>query len=1223
MRILQIRFKNLNSLLGEWEIDLTHPSFTSNGIFAITGPTGAGKSTILDAICLALYGRTPRLERINKTNNEIISRQTGECFAEVTFETLAGRYRCHWSHQKARKKTTGELQAPKHEISNADTGELFESKIRGVASQIETVTGMDFQRFTRSMMLAQGDFAAFLLAPPDERAPILEQITGTGIYSLISTRVYERHSTENKKLDILQAELAGMQFLSPEDENQLHQILKNKTEQDLELQAHIASKNKSITWLDGIDRLMKELVLIAHKIEELNVRIASFAPHQEKLRLANLALELSGDFAALRSLRREQEAEQIKLRENQEAIPSQENSEKIATHALQIANDHLETLKNEWQKIQPIILKVRELDLKISEKNSPIETISNAISECEASLQSISLKHQEACTDLESKKDGLSEIVNLLEKTANDEGLVENLAAIRERFEKLQDFHRQIESRSKSIKKTEIEHADALKIYDKLSADIESEKVILNNIQTSILKKQQELSGVLQNLSLSEWRDRHAFLLNQKNLLIKLSEHVQNISAMTKKLDDLGPQKALFIEEQSKLISSLHNKFEKQQGFEKEIQLLENQLSLIKRIEALEEHRPKLKDNELCPLCGSLSHPFAEGNIPKPDETQQQLINIRKILKSTNAEISTAQIGLAQLEKDIEQNIRSQKEYSEQISETYAQMEKTCVVLKFEKQDPQLKTKVHSLETEMDLSIENASVVIQQAESIEREISNLRKTLEELKDSTSKLEQNALASEHKKKTFAESLARLKNEIAELSQERDQFQNSIQTDIIVFGIESLAINDLDTIATLLGNRRELWMNRQKEKLQLERQIESLTITTNHQTEQIKKSADDLQRRQVQRAEQISDQSKLRNERTELFENKNPTDEESRFSKSIESANQTLEIARKKLIEISQQISNIRSRIVDLVNTIKTRESLLSHSEESFLKKLFEFGFRNEGEYTSAYLPEEERKNLWKTAQELSNEKAGLEAKQTDTAKSLENERKLAITDESIGSLKETLNDLAQKQKTLQQEIGGISQKNSDNENLRKKHSERALVIEAQKRESSRWNVLYDLIGSADGKKFRNFAQGLTFEMMIGHANKQLQKMTDRYILIRDEAQPLELNVIDSYQAGEIRSTKNLSGGESFIVSLSLALGLSHMASKNVRVDSLFLDEGFGTLDEEALNIALETLSGLQQEGKLIGVISHVSALNECISTQIQVAPQSGGISQISGPGCIRK
>ena len=143
------------------------------------------------------------------------------------------------------------------------------------------------------------------------------------------------------------------------------------------------------------------------------------------------------------------------------------------------------------------------------------------------------------------------------------------------------------------------------------------------------------------------------------------------------------------------------------------------------------------------------------------------------------------------------------------------------------------------------------------------------------------------------------------------------------------------------------------------------------------------------------------------------------------------------------------------------------------------------------------------------------------------------------------------------------------------------------------------------------------------MMIGYANRQLQKMTDRYLLLRDDVQPLELNVVDNYQAGEVRSTKNLSGGECFIVSLSLALGLSHMASRNVRVDSLFLDEGFGTLDEEALDTALEALASLQQDGKLIGLISHVSALKERISAEIRIMPQTGGRSQIFGPGCRRR
>ena len=123
-----------------------------------------------------------------------------------------------------------------------------------------------------------------------------------------------------------------------------------------------------------------------------------------------------------------------------------------------------------------------------------------------------------------------------------------------------------------------------------------------------------------------------------------------------------------------------------------------------------------------------------------------------------------------------------------------------------------------------------------------------------------------------------------------------------------------------------------------------------------------------------------------------------------------------------------------------------------------------------------------------------------------------------------------------------------------------------------------------------------------------------------MLVRSIESPLSLTVIDHYQSGEQRTTKNLSGGECFLVSLSLALGLSQMASKNVRIDSLFLDEGFGTLDEETLETALNTLASMQQDGKLIGVISHISQLKDRINTKISVEKSSNGRSTLSGRGC---
>ena len=203
MRILEVRLCNLNSLYGPWRIDFTAPAFAESGIFAVGGPTGAGKSTILDAICLALYGRTPRLGRISG-DNEIMSRGSGECAAEVRFASQKGEFRCVWTQRRAHKKPDGPLQPPKHEIHEiaADgSARLLTAKLLETAARVEAATGMDFDRFTRSMLLAQGGFAAFLNAAPDERAPVLEQITGTEIYSRISKRVHERKQAEEQSAD--------------------------------------------------------------------------------------------------------------------------------------------------------------------------------------------------------------------------------------------------------------------------------------------------------------------------------------------------------------------------------------------------------------------------------------------------------------------------------------------------------------------------------------------------------------------------------------------------------------------------------------------------------------------------------------------------------------------------------------------------------------------------------------------------------------------------------------------------------------------------------------------------------------------------------------------------------------------------------------------------------------------------------------------------------------
>nr|WP_269808788.1 AAA family ATPase [Enterovibrio nigricans] len=199
MKILSLRFKNLNSLKGEWKIDFTHAPFSDNGLFAITGATGAGKTTLLDAVCLALYHQTPRLGLISTSSNEIMTRGTAECSAEVEFEVKGHPYRAFWSMRRSRGKADGNLQQADVELVDAKTDKVLATQVKQKNELVERITGLDFSRFTKSMMLSQGEFAAFLNAKENERAELLEELTGTEIYGRISRKkcmnVFRRQSS--------------------------------------------------------------------------------------------------------------------------------------------------------------------------------------------------------------------------------------------------------------------------------------------------------------------------------------------------------------------------------------------------------------------------------------------------------------------------------------------------------------------------------------------------------------------------------------------------------------------------------------------------------------------------------------------------------------------------------------------------------------------------------------------------------------------------------------------------------------------------------------------------------------------------------------------------------------------------------------------------------------------------------------------------------------------
>ncbi|MBE7527061.1 MAG: AAA family ATPase [Burkholderiales bacterium] len=1220
MQILQVRFRNLNSLVGEWEIDFTQPDFIADGIFSITGPTGAGKTTILDAICLALYGRTPRLNKISKSENEIMSRQTGECFAEVTFATHSGRFRCHWGQHRARKKPEGELQNPRHELVEADSGKLLETRLSEVSKLIEQTTGMDFARFTRSMLLAQGEFAAFLQAAPDERAPILEQITGTGIYSRISIRVHETRAAARRELDQLTAGFNGIQLLTAAYEQQFHTELAQKIQQDAALGEQISRERQTLAWLENLARLEAELQQIAQRQQTWLARKHAFTSESNKLDLANRALELAGEYSKLASIRNAQEADQRNLAICMQTLPGLEQAARHTGQTLESALVQLARQRTSQQEATPLIRRVRELDVQIREKEIPVNAADKAVAEQQKNLAALRNQHQQDKTRLGSLQTMHATHLTELETIQADGSLVESLAGIHAQIGTLRQIRAQHQTRLATIQACEKHLAEIDLAVHTQTATCETLQKQLAHSQHLFGHKQAEYQQLLENRTLADWRQEVTSLTEHKTLATRAAEAVQMLKEAKSASTGLEQHARQLLAEQSALAGQLKTQETMLAAHEREINLLENQDRLLKTILHFEKTRQQLKEEEPCPLCGALHHPFATGNIPQPDETQLALSQAKIALKECNNVISRLKIRQVEITKDIEQIAARQQEYQRQVQANETLIHQCAVTLLPGATLPDLQQQLPSLLQKITHQLLQKTGTLQSAETLENGINTLRTGLDKTREMATLATQEQQRTLHQQSTETRMLQHIRQEAETLNRQLHDLLQKLQLETAQHQPGKLSFDNLDQIETQLTARRDQWLQRQQQKSALEQQINELTARAQHQSTLLRQQEETLAQQQQQLAQLQQELAALRATRFQLFAGKQTDQEEQQLAAAVEIAQKLVDRTRQQLEEETRETGKLKNRVEDLEKNMATRANQLNTLLASFTARLNQAGFMDETAFLAACLPEEERKQLAQQAQQLAEEKTVLDTQQKDKINALESERLKRMTDQPAGFHEQALIQATTHQQALQQEIGGIRQKLADNERIRQKQQEQLQAIEAQKRECVRWDDLHELIGSADGKKYRNFAQGLTFEVMIRHANRQLQKMSDRYLLIRDPIRPLELNVIDQYQAGEIRSTKNLSGGESFVISLALALGLSRMVSHHIRVDSLFLDEGFGTLDEEALDTALETLANLQQEGKLIGVISHVGALQERISTRIQVIPRSGGRSVLAGPGC---
>jgi exonuclease SbcC len=1224
MKILKVRILNLNSLVGDWFIDFTDPAYSSAGIFAITGTTGAGKSTILDAICLALFGRTPRLERVNQTSNEIMSRLCGECMAEVEFHTSKGSFRCSWSQHRARKKAEAALQPYKHTICELPSGKILDVKIPEVAKRVEEITGMDFERFTRSVLLAQGNFAAFLQAAPDKRSPILEGITGTSIYSEISKMVHRRNADVQNQLELLKAELSGVQLLSDEETEQKRKDLEDVQKTSRSLEKKVEKLQAALIWHQRLQELRKKINDLEPEKEKHKREFNAFAADRARLAAARRALECEAAYSTCKQLRDDLKGKKDALTSANEKLPVLQAQAAEAEDAATIARKGYDAAKAEQIALAPQLRLARELDSQIRECNT---LLSKALRDLQETEKDLSAQQKGLDGDQAALADKQEQQKNLQEERAAraiDGELVEQLAAIGGTFAQVREARKELEQALTELSQAEKAKLSADKELEQKNNDHSRRQAAATQAAEQLVEAEAALKSLLGDQPFEARQERREVLRDQGWI-------VQQAQNCYKKYEDLRIEQEKNKQENSglrdsiaKMTATLQDKSERRQIQENLVNSLDENFRAAELIANYEENRQQLADGQPCPLCGATEHPFAKGNLPQASAAKQRLNEAKKKQAELTNEEKQSYIDLQGHKKDQAQVAARLAELSQKLPEAIKELNEQLNNIApdgtLQADTPALAEKLAQHGQLLKDELTSVDQVLKQVRILKQDIESKGQAATQAMDTVNVAARQLQAAEAQ---VEQSKQNLQMKGATQLRAQDKLENCRQqalAKIQPFDYQELCEEHLDDIYKNLSERRDKWQQLQQELLAIDKDIPVLETRIKQHSTDIDTIRTKQSKQQAEHKGHQDSLAELQAKRKEVLAGKAADDEEARINNLLERVEKERDAAEKRRQEEQQKHAELIRDIDNRKKDISKHESNAEEAEKAFNDAINTQKIDDEGAFLAARLSETDRTRLEDIERKLNNRGTELNSQEETLRTQLAAEKAKALSTETCEELEAQQKQQQEDLGKLLESLGALRNELTRNDEAKKTHREKSEARDAQQRICTKWEALDKLIGASDGKKFRDFVQGLTFETVIYLANQQLQKMSDRYMLMHDRSKPLELNVVDRHQGDEIRSTKNLSGGESFIVSLALALGLSNMASSNVHIDSLFLDEGFGALDENVLDCALEALTSLKQEGKIIGVISHVNMLKERIPTQIQVIPIAEGRSRLKGPGC---
>ena len=1128
MKIIQLEILNLASLdkQGGEVINFVEGALGESTIFSIVGPTGSGKSTILDAICLALYNRAPRYPRKKGEKSKIeiygtpdkheanrlaptdcrniLSNGKKEGYSKLTFLANNGNcYRAEW-HIRFKSKKFENPVTKLYKLTKSPDGIPQEEP--AVWEDLPAIIGLDYEQFLRTVLIAQGSFANFLTAKEDERYELLEKLIGCeDLYIRIANEIKSKKDAAVENFNLVNASINAVKenLLTEEEHSLLKKEISELNKAEKELDAKIKKVETQLQWYDDDEKMVANIKQQQALVEKARQELEDFHPSIQRLNLHDV---IAPAVEILKDVRKKEE----KMKNLEKNIEDGEQNAKQQDEKILSTNDELNQLKEKTEKIQedidaatPHIQKARELRTKIDAAKNV----------CDDKQKAKKAAEKEKNQAEKAVKDNTTDIGNAQKEVENAEEEKQNMVELMEK--------KKAELSEAKTKAEELLLAEKQKVEGMDAEELQNQKTLAENDWQNV-KRALEVVGNLDDASEEQAK--------KETRKTELKEKNTNLSEELGKLD----------------INTLKNEVEKFRN-----------IYTLMTSEKWELHRDSLEEGKPCPLCGATNHPY------KVDEARYD---------EATTELYTL---LQQKEETLRTRQQNEKEWTGEMKKNEGEISELDNRLR------QLKTSIEKLESDWQ---------------------RLHEQYPQLRREKGELEAALPSYENKKKETNGKLSFFNNvqkEITKLTKKKEKAANEL-SDYLEEASNNLAKVQQKVIAA-------------KTKLA---ETKALTQNLLQQQDEKRKAQDDADTAWKQADDTLK-------ELTTAFKNElkgeDPDIVEQRLKKSKEKADTAVTMK-------NEEIAKMKAKLGEMKGALQTNRNNLEEERVHLLEKSTELTG-----WIARYNESEDR------IQDISIEDVKDMCQATENWKAIRQEKerrneKFATTSALLHNASETHDrhqtDKPEKEREVLVTEGQELRDNSRNDELvtakaKMKNHDDAMALLGDKVEELKqatkmkddWTAITDAIGG-EGKTLRKIAQCYTLSFLIEHANVEIRKFNRRYEL-QQVKNSLGIRVIDHDRADDVRETTSLSGGETFIVSLGLALGLSALSSRNISFENLFIDEGFGTLDPDMLLTVVDSLAMLQSsQGKKVGVISHTDTMSERITTQIRIVKNgSSGSSHI--------